>query len=205
MEDNKDTKQYGPEQTDNISDREKIINKDQDTHINDPLMNDPPINDQPIEEIKTVSENLHDGKMRIKCVKCGIVDDLNEDDIKLLGYIVKRYNQKANPVDYVAVLSVIKGLCTDGDKHLFVFDESFEKNVADTIKEYEDAIKHNVERKIALDKVCHQIKETSDALKEIVKKKEYILAEMAAGGMLIENLRLKFLKLTGTEDMEIWE
>lgn len=162
--------------------------------------------DLPLEERKVISENHHDGgKMRVKCVKCGIIDDLKEDDIKLLAHVVKRYNQKANPVDYVAVLSVIKGLCTDNDKHIFIFDESFEKGVADTIKEYNDAIKQNVERKVALDKICIQIEETNNELKELEKKKEYMLAEMSAGGMLIDNIELKFLKLTGTEDMEIWK
>lgn len=162
-------------------------------------------NDLPLEERK-VPENHHDGgKMRVKCVKCGIIDDLKEDDIKLLAHVVKRYNQKANPVDYVAVLSVIKGLCTDNDKHLFIFDESFEKSVADTIKECHDAIAKNAERKVALDKVYIQIEEISNELKELEKNKEYMLAEMSAGGILIDNVKLKFLKLTGTEDMEIWK
>lgn len=179
-----------------MHDKESIINKNQSINPND----------LPLEERKVISENHHDGgKMRVKCVKCGIIDDLKEDDIKLLAHVVKRYNQKANPVDYVAVLSVIKGLCTDNDKHIFIFDESFEKGVADTIKEYNDAIKQNVERKVALDKICIQIEETNNELKELEKKKEYMLAEMSAGGMLIDNIELKFLKLTGTEDMEIWK
>ncbi len=171
-----------------------LVNKDQETHLIH------------LEERKMISEDHHNGgKMRVKCVKCGIIDDLKEDDIKLLAHIVKRYNQKANPVDYVAVLSIIKGFCTDGDKHLFVFDESFEKNVAETIREFNEATKQNVERRISLDKVCIQIEETSNVLKELEKNKEYILAEMAAGGILVDNVKLKFLKLTGTEDMDIWK
>ena len=173
-----------------------LIDKDQDIFSNDLTL----------EERKKTSENSHNGgKMRVKCVKCGIIDDLKEDDIKLLAHVVKRYNQKANPVDYVAVLSVIKGFCTDNDKHLFIFDESFEESVANTIKEYQDAMAKNIEIKIALSKVCSQIEETNNALKELDKKKEYMLAEMAAGGILIDNVKLKFLKLTGNEDMEIWK
>ena len=143
--------------------------------------------------------------MKIKCTKCQLEDDVNEDDVKLLAHVVKKYNPKPKPGDYMAVLSIIKGNCSDGEKHLFVFNGTFGQDVAITIKEYKDAIKQNVEIKIALDKVCTQIEETSNVLKELEKKKEYMLAEMAAGGILIENVELKFFKLTGTEDMEIWK
>jgi hypothetical protein len=143
--------------------------------------------------------------MKVKCTKCRLEEDVNEDDVKLLAHVVKKYNPKPRPGDYMAVLSIIKGNCSDGEKHIFTFNGSFGQDVAATIKEHEDAIKQNVERKIALDKVCVQIEETANALKEVEKKKEYILAEMTAGGILIDNIKLKFFNLTGTEDMEIWK
>lgn len=143
--------------------------------------------------------------MKVKCEKCQLEDDVNEEDVKLLAHVVKKYNPKPRPEDYMAILSVIKGNCTDGEKHIFVFNGPFCKDVLGTIKEYNDAIKQNVERKVALDKVCTQIEEISNALKELEKNKEYMLAEMAAGGILVDNVKLKFLKLTGTEDMEIWK
>ena len=143
--------------------------------------------------------------MKVQCTKCELEDDVNEDDVKLLAHVVKKYNPKPKPGDYMAVLSIIKGNCTDGEKHLFVFNGSFGEDVTNTIDEYQDAITKNVERKVALDKICIQIEETSNVLKGFEKKKEYILAEMAADGILIGNIKLKFLKLTGTEDMEIWK
>ena len=143
--------------------------------------------------------------MKVKCTKCQLEDDVNEDDVKLLAHVVKKYNPKPRPGDYMAILSIIKGNCSDGEKHLFIFNGSFDQDVATTIKEYNDAIKQNVEIKIALDKVCIHIEEASNVLKELEKKKEYMLAEMAAGGLLIDNVKLKFFKLTGTEDMEIWK
>lgn len=143
--------------------------------------------------------------MKVKCAKCKLEDDVNEDDIKLLAYVVKKYNPKPKPGDYMAVLSIIKGNCTDGEKHLFMFNDSFIEDVADTIKEYQDAIAKNAETKLALDKICIQIEETSNVLKGFEKKKEYMMAERSAGGILIDNVKLKFLKLTGTEDMSIWK
>lgn len=142
--------------------------------------------------------------MKVKCEKCKLEDEISEDDIKLLAHVVKKYNPKSKPGDYMAVLSIIKGNCEDGDKHKFIFDESFNQEVEEVIKEYEDAIAKNVERKIALEKICNHIIEANNVLKELEKKKEYALAEMNAGGILVENVKLKFLKLTGTEDMAMW-
>lgn len=142
--------------------------------------------------------------MKVKCIKCQIVEELKEEDIKLLAYIVHKYNNKPNPVDYISILSIIKGFCSDSDKHAFIFDEAFDKEVADTIKEYNDAMTINVERKAALEKIEKQIIETAKVIEELEKKKEYAIAEMNAGGMLVDNIKLKFLKLTGSEDMKMW-
>lgn len=161
------------------------------------------ISEKPLEELnKDISNGSR--KMKVKCAKCGCIEELKDDDVKLLAYVVKRYNQKPSPIDYLSVWSIIRGTCTDNEKHLFIFDESFDKDVANTIKEYNDVTISNNERKVAFEKVCNQIDETNKILKDLEKKKTYALAEMNAGGILIENIRLKFLELTGTEDMTIW-
>lgn len=150
--------------------------------------------------------------LKVKCVKCQVVDELKEDDIKLLAHIVKRYNPNPRPIDYTGVLSVIKGICTDGEKHIFVFDEDFDKDISGIIQEYNHALNANVIRKEDLEKVSlsifditDQIKSLESNLQELEKKKEYIIAEMRSGGILIDSIKLKFLKLTGTDDMSMWE
>ena len=143
--------------------------------------------------------------MKVQCEKCELEDEINEEDVKLLAHVVKKYNPKPKPGDYMAILSIIKGNCVDGEKHLFIFNGSFCEDVAETIKEYQGAITKNVETKIAFDKVCFHIEDTSNVMKELEKKKEYMMAEMSAGGILIDNIKLKFFKLTGTEDMEMWK
>lgn len=155
-------------------------------------------------------ENMKN-RMKVKCAKCKLEDILTEEDVKLLAHIVKRYNPIPNPNDYTAVLSIIKGNCTDGKKHIFIFDESFDKAVADTLKEYKDAIVANVSRKETLEKICilmvettNQIKSLESELKGLDKKKEYTISEMSTGGILIDNIKLKFEKLTGTSDIEMW-
>lgn len=159
----------------------------------------------------TVKMENGKNKMKIRCVKCKIDDTLSEDDIKLLAHVVKRYNHSPRPGDYTAVLSIIKGNCTDGKKHLFIFDEGFDKVVADTLKEYKDAIAANVTRKETLEKVhlltvetMNQIKSLQSTLGELEKKREYTTAEMNAGGILIDNIKLKFTRMTGTDDTDMW-
>ena len=143
-------------------------------------------------------------KMKIKCVKCGIIEGIKEDDIKLLAHIVKKYNQKASPVDYLGILSIIKGFCTDNEKHMFIFEKSFDKEIANAIKEYKDAISKNNERKAVLEKVEIQINETKEILKNLEKKREHALAELNAEKILVDDIKLKFIKLTGADDMTIW-
>jgi len=149
--------------------------------------------------------------MKIKCVKCKREDELGEEDVKLLAHIVKRYNLRPKPGDYTAVLSIIKGDCADNKKHIFIFDEIFDAEVAGVIKESKEAIMANVLRKENLEKIdntiietTNQIKSLESALKELEKKKEYTISEISTGGMLIENIKLKFEKITGTPDMEMW-
>ena len=74
--------------------------------------------------------------MKIKCAKCDFEDELTEDDVKLLGHIVRRFNNSPNPIDYISVLSIIKGKCQDGEKHAIMFHESFDQEIADIIAEY---------------------------------------------------------------------
>ena len=142
--------------------------------------------------------------MKIKCTKCGIEEDISEEDIKLLAHVVKKYKAEPNPADYLGVLSIIKGDCNDNGKHIFIFDESFEQEVVNTIKEYQDAISKNVEWHTALEKISNQIIGINNMLEDLEKNKEQVLAEMSAGGILIDNVKLKLLKLTGCEDTEMW-
>lgn len=150
--------------------------------------------------------------MKIKCVVCKKEDELMEEDTKLLAHVIKKYNDKPRPTDYTEVLSIIKGNnCVENKRCIWIFHEDFDNAVAGTLKDHKDAIAANVARKETLEKVyvsitetTNQIKSLESALKDLEKKKEYILSEMNTGGMLIENIKLEFMKLTGTDDTTIW-
>lgn len=161
---------------------------------------------------KGSEENGKDVKMRVKCAKCKKVEGLTGEEVRFLAQVAGRYKSKLSPVDYTAILSIIKDNCTkEGDKHLFIFDESFDKDVADTIKEYNDAVNANVVRKEDLEKTMNLIVETNDqikslesTLKELEEKKEQFIAEMRSGGILIDDIKSKFESITGTADIEMW-
>lgn len=142
--------------------------------------------------------------MRVKCTRCNIEEDISEDDVKLLAHVVKKYNPKPKPGDYMAVLSIIKGYCMNGEKHIYIFDESFDQDIADTLREYKDAVLLDAVRKDVMTKLEDHIKSLEANIKDLEKKKECAVAEKNAGDLLVDNIKLKFIKLTGTDDTEMW-
>lgn len=149
--------------------------------------------------------------MKIKCVKCKKEEDIGEEDVKLLAHVVKKYNLKPRPGDFTAVLSIIKGNCSDDKKHSFIFHEDFDKEIADIIQEYKNAVTANIVRKENIEKtenfisdINKQIKSLQSNMIELEKKKAHITSEMNAGDILIDNIKMKFEKLTGDENVDIW-
>lgn len=156
--------------------------------------------------------------MNIKCIKCETEEILTEEDTKLLGHIVRRYNPKPKPNDYIMVLNIIKGDCTDGKKHIYIFDESFDRIIAGLIKEHTELHVTNDARhkavleldnlmstiKANIEDLKSKINASETQLKECIRKKEGIIAETKGTEMLIGDVELKFEKLTGNPDMKIW-
>lgn len=156
--------------------------------------------------------------MRIKCIKCEVEEELEEEDTKLLGHIVKRYNPNPKPNDYLLVLNVIKGDCTDNNKHIYIFHEAFDKTIASLIKEHNDLCVTNAARdktildidssmstiKTNIEDLKYKIASLESQLKECIRKKEGTTTEIKGMEVLINETRLRFEKLTGTQDMKMW-
>ncbi len=113
--------------------------------------------------------------MNIKCIKCETEEILTEEDTKLLGHIVRRYNPKPKPNDYIMVLNIIKGDCTDGKKHIYIFDESFDRTIAGLIKEHTELHVTNDARHKA---VLEQMLDYAKTRKKEVPKREGWLEEL---------------------------
>lgn len=156
--------------------------------------------------------------MRIKCIKCETIEELDEEDTKLLGHVVRRYNPEPKPNDYIMVLNVIKGNCTDGNKHIYVFDSTFDKAIANLIKEYNDLCATNTTRdktisgidssmntiKTHIEDFKSKITALESQLKDCIRKKEGTITEIKGAEVLINETKLSFEKLTGSQDMKIW-
>lgn len=156
--------------------------------------------------------------MIVKCIKCETEEELGEEDTKLLGHVVRRYNSNPKPDDYLLVLNIIKGDCTDKNKHIYIFHEAFDKTIANLIKEHNDLCATNATRdktisdidssmnviKVNIEDFKSKITALESQLKECIRKKEGTTTEIKGAEVLINETNLKFERLTGTLDMKMW-
>lgn len=156
---------------------------------------------------------MEEGKfMKVKCVKCKMEDELNEEDVKLVAHVVRKFNANPSPNDYTAVLSIIKGSnCVDNKKHIFIFEETFDRAVSDLIKNKKSAEIAKLSRKDALSKIESDISETNDKirqlrshLEDLQKEKNDTIVDIEKTDLLIEDAMNNFEKLTGATDIDIW-
>lgn len=157
--------------------------------------------------------------MQVKCIKCETEEVLEEEDTKLLSHIVRRYNHEPKPNDYIMVLNVIKGNCTDGNKHIYIFDSTFDKTIANLIKEHSDLCATNATREKTIsdiDSSMNTIKTNIEdfkskiitlesQLKDCIRRKEGVTIEIRGTEVLINETNLRFEKLTGAQDMSMWK
>jgi hypothetical protein len=142
--------------------------------------------------------------MRIKCVKCNIVEELRKEEIENLVNITKTYTEEISPTDYTDILSIIKGKCTDGKKHLYVYDDMFTKNVADLIVEHNKLHENIVTKEKESSDTLQKIESLKNELMNLDKKKDDTIKEIEDINTTINNLMATFEKETGTRDMKIW-
>lgn len=142
--------------------------------------------------------------MRIKCVKCNIVEELKKEEIDNLVCIAKTYTHEISPTDYIAILSIIKGRCTDGKKHLFVYDDIFTNDVADLIAEHNKLHeKIEVMEKESLE-VIQKIESLESEICDLNKKKDGIVKGIEEVNIAINNVMDIFENKTGIREMKIW-
>lgn len=112
--------------------------------------------------------------MRVKCAKCKKVEELSDDEIEYLVNIAKKYNEDVSPNDYTAILSIIKGKCTDGKKHLYIYDEEFSKYVADLIEEYGKLNENNATKDKEMSDILQKIEELKNEIQNLDRKRDDI-------------------------------
>lgn len=142
--------------------------------------------------------------MRVKCAKCKKVEELSDDEIEYLVNIAKKYNEDVSPNDYTAILSIIKGKCTDGKKHLYIYDEEFSKYVADLIEEYGKLNENNATKDKEMSDILQKIEELKNEIQNLDRKRDDLVKEIEDNNTVINNVACTFEKATGTKDIKMW-
>jgi cell division protein FtsB len=142
--------------------------------------------------------------MRVKCVKCNIVEELRKDEIEHLVNITKMYNEEISPAEYTTILSIIKGRCTGGKKHLYVYDDMFTKNIAGLIAEHNKLHDNIAIKEKELSDVLQKIESLTDEIQNLNKKRDDTIKEIGDINTTINNVMETFEKETGTRYINIW-
>lgn len=142
--------------------------------------------------------------IKLKCVNCNMIDEIDEETKKEIVCNMKKY--KISDSSYFAYyMNPIRGKCLDGDRHSFGIEESSEKTI-DSLVEKDDANKTESEK---LDKEGEKLEKELDELK--TKQKE-IEAKIESGNTKIDALktnRKQYLdeieEMTGLGNIDIWK
>lgn len=142
--------------------------------------------------------------MRVKCIKCNIVEELRKDEIEHLVDIAKIYTEEISPTDYTAILSIIKGRCTDGKKHLYTYDDMFIKNVADLIVEHNKLRENVITKEKELSDTLQKVESLKNEIQNFNKKVDDTIKDIEDINTVIDNILVTFEKETGTCDIKMW-
>jgi len=142
--------------------------------------------------------------MIVKCIKCKTVEELTQDEIGYLVNIANKYTDEVSPNDYTGILSIIKGKCTDGKKHLYVYDETFSKHVADLIGEHKKLCENNASKEKELSDTLQKIEDLKNEIKNLGEKRDDTVKEIENISRFTNIVKETFGKVTGSQDMKMW-
>jgi hypothetical protein len=143
-------------------------------------------------------------KMIVKCVRCKLVEKLSQDEIERLVNTAKTYNEEVSPNDYTAILSIIKGKCTDGKKHLYIYDEAFSKTVADLVLEHNKLCENNAAKEKEVSETLQKIEDLKNEIKNLSDKRDNDIKEIGDINMAIDGVIETFEKETGARNVKMW-
>ena len=142
--------------------------------------------------------------MEIKCAKCKVVEKLRQDEIEYLVNTAKMYTDEISPNDYTAILSIIKGKCTDGKKHVYIYDEIFSKNVANLLTEHNKLSANHAEKEKELSDTLKKIDDFKNEIERLGAKRDSAIKEIDVLNKTIDGVIETFEKDTGTRNMKMW-
>lgn len=141
--------------------------------------------------------------MKVKCIACGVVKELNKEDIDKIKSLSDGGISKST--DYLEIFNVLKGKCNDQKKHVFVFEESFSSAIQDMINIYNDTSSKCISDKNDLYKTNEEITDLENRLKSAKEKKESLIDGIKKSDIDIENVLQEFEKITGDRNIDMWD
>ena len=142
--------------------------------------------------------------MEIKCVKCKVVEKLEQGDIEYVVNVAKKYTNDVSPNDYTEIFSAIKGKCKDGKKHIYIYSEDFIKNVADLVAEHGKLSENSVIKEKELSDTLQKIEDLKKEILNLGTKRDDVVKDIGEINVAIDGIMTTFEKETGTSDIKMW-
>ncbi len=142
--------------------------------------------------------------MIVKCIRCESVEELSQEEIERLVNIAKTYGDDISPNDFIGILSIIKGKCKDGKKHLYIYEDTFSKHVAKLIDEYKQLCENNASKEKELSDTLQRIEDLKNEIKNLGDKRDDTIKEIEDINRITNIVKVTFEKVTGTQDMAMW-
>ena len=140
--------------------------------------------------------------MKLKCLKCGERLDIDKDDIKSVAQMIERHNLDVTV--FLDSLSPVGGKCKDGDRHIYEFDDEFDKIIHDLAKDYIGIKSGIISETKECNDMCIVRKELGDKLRDISESIENKIDKIKQFEIDIEKIQQKCEDLTGTSNIELW-
>ncbi len=134
--------------------------------------------------------------MKVKCIKCELVKELDTEDLKEVGEFVEY--RKLRAVHFLKYLSMdLREVCKDGRNHEWEFEEAFDRIV------HEISARCNETEKVKIDKT-NEISECGKIIKEYEDKRDAAIekVEVCANTIMADKMLLK--KVAYIDDPGLW-
>lgn len=134
--------------------------------------------------------------MKLRCVKCEIVKDLAQEELKESGEFI--LNRRLRAVHFLKYLSMdMRDLCTDGRNHEWEFEGEFDKEV-------HQVSAHCIETEKAKSATVSDIAEYGNIIKEYETKRDNAIKKVEEYADVIMGDKNKLREIAYIDDPKLW-
>lgn len=135
--------------------------------------------------------------MKIHCAKCGIDEELKQEEVKEASNFILNNNLEA--IDYLSYFSLKRGKKCDNKKsHIFLFDSKWQEDIIKLTRDIKDN-----EQKYTLNEKL--IEEMQGKVKQLEHQIETKVTENSDINLKKNNIINQILETTGNDRLELWK